>query len=317
MVDMSEDTVTMCAYDTCCPLPETRAWNQQYCPAHRCKRKAENERKSLLEAELFDDPREFRTLHIRSAPNGFRILVVNDLQRPFHDRATLRAVEGFWNDFAPDLEVYNGDIADLYTISQFDKNPSRRFRLQDEVLDTKRWLFSRAAANPHARRVWIDGNHEDRMRRYLWKHPELSGLPDLAVENLLGINEVGADYLPYLSVLDFLGFRIEHGWKASQSGTAYPINVSRFMASKTGSSGLCGHTHRFSVYSWSDSRGSHSYVENGCLCRMALEYAPFPNWQQAFTYGIVSNNKVHLHPVQVYNDGFRANGEFYPRIGRA
>ena len=44
-----------------------------------------------------------------------------------------------------------------------------------------------------------------------------------------------------------------------------------------------------------------------------MEYNPFPNWQQAFTYGIVHNNKVHLMPVQIYPDGFRAEGQFYTR----
>ncbi|KKL23405.1 hypothetical protein LCGC14_2425750, partial [marine sediment metagenome] len=114
------------------------------------------------------------------------------------------------------------------------------------------------------------------------------------------------------SVVDFLGYRIEHGYKTSAS-KAYPVNVSRYMAIATGSSGLCGHTHHFSTYAWTDASGSHSYIENGCLCRFDLEYAPFPNWQQAFCYGVVKNNKVHLVPIQIYPDGFRAEGEFYPR----
>ena len=200
------------------------------------------------------------------------------------------------------------------SISSFDKNPTRAFKLQDELDDTYAWLFSRAEANPNARRIFIEGNHEDRLRRFLWKEAtDLSSLRVLNFEELMRFKELGMEDLTYMSVLDFLGFRIQHGWKASGGSTPWPINVGRFMAQKEGSSGLCGHTHRASIYCWTTSRGSHSYVENGCLCRFDLEFAPFPNWQQAFSYGEVKNGKVHTKLVQIYPDGFIANGEFYPR----
>jgi hypothetical protein len=272
--------------------------------------------KSSLEREqaLFVEPRLFEELAIDQAPDGYKIIVVNDVQIPFEDRKTVAAVERFWDDFKPDLEIYNGDIFDFYSISMYDKNPTRRFKLQDELDAARSWLYRRAEANPNARRIEDDGNHEDRLRRWLWKFgEELSGLRALELNALLGFDELGIEHLAYGSVIDFLGYRIEHGNKSSTS-KAYPVNVSRFMAIATGSSGLCGHTHRFSTYSWTDARGSHSYVENGCLCQFGLEYAPFPNWQQAFTYGVVHNNKVHLVPVMIYADGFRAEGEFYRRM---
>lgn len=302
----------LCTFDGCHEF-EPVTPNQIYCSQCHCARKARNARRRVDEEEKFEQPRLFRELHIPKAPNGFKIIVVNDIQIPFEDRRTLRAVEHFWDDFKPDLEVYNGDIFDFYMLSTFDKNPSRRFRLQDELDAARRWLFNRATANPNARRIEDDGNHEDRLRRWLWKFgEELQGLRALRLEALLGLDEVGVEHLDYGSVVDFLGYRIEHGYKASAS-RAYPINVSRYMATATGSSGLCGHSHHFSTYSWTDARGSHSYIENGCLCRFDMEYAAFPNWQQAFTYGVVYNNKVHLVPVQVYSDGFRAEGEFYRR----
>lgn len=266
------------------------------------------------DVEKFERPREFSELNIDDVPDGYKIIIVNDTQIPFQDPKTLQAVHKFWDDFNPDLEVYNGDIIDFYSISSFDKNPTRAFKLQDELDDSYAWLFSRAEANPNARRIFIEGNHEDRLRRFLWKEAaDLSSLRVLNFEELMRFKELGMEDLTYMSVLDFLGFRIQHGWKASGGSTPWPINVGRFMAQKEGSSGLCGHTHRASIYCWTTSRGSHSYVENGCLCRFDLEFAPFPNWQQAFTYGEVKNGKVHTKLVQIYPDGFIANGEFYPR----
>ncbi len=267
------------------------------------------------EAERFERPRKFEVLKIPEAPDGAKIIVVNDTQIPFQDVATLEAVQHFWDDFAPDLEIYNGDIIDFYSISDFIKDPSRTFKLQDELDEAYQWMFSRAEANPNARRILIQGNHEDRLRRFLAKAgPELSSLTSLEFESLMRLDDLQMETISYRSQVDFLGFLIEHGWKASGGGTPYPINVSRFMASKTGSSGLCGHTHRISLYGWANANGSHSYIENGCLCRMDLEYAPFPNWQQAFSFGVVQNNKVHMNLVQIYPDGFRTEGEWYPRI---
>jgi hypothetical protein len=74
-----------------------------------------------------------------------------------------------------------------------------------------------------------------------------------------------------------------------------------------------------SVYNIEANGPNHDYIANGipvhnCLCRFDLEYAPFPNWQQALCYGVVHNRKIHLIPVQIYPDGFHAEGEFYPRV---
>ena len=266
------------------------------------------------DVEKFQTPREFEELKINDAPDGTKMIITNDTQIPFQDNKTLQAVHKFWDDFQPDIEVYNGDIIDFYSISSFDKNPSRAFRLQDELDSVYSWLFNRAEANPNAQRIFIEGNHEDRLRRFLWKDgADLSSLRVLDFEELMRFEELGMRNLTYRSVLDFLGFRIQHGWKASGSNTPWPINVGRFMAQKEGSSGLCGHSHRASVYCWTTPGDSHSYVENGCLCRFDLEFAPFPNWQQAFSYGEVKNGKVHMKLVLIYSDGFIANGEFYPR----
>jgi len=301
-----------CAWDGCCEFVP-HSWNHYYCRECGCKRKAENAARRQNDDAKFEQPREFKELPIRSAPDGYKVLIINDLHRPFHDVASLTAIEHFWADFKPDLEIYNGDIADFYCISNYDKNPSRRFHLQDEMDDTAAWLERRAKANPSARRIFIDGNHEDRLRRWLWRHgTEVSSLRALTVEEQLKLKDSGFEHLDYMSVVNLLSFRIEHGYKATAS-KAYPVNVSRWMAIATGSSGLCGHTHHHSKYSWTDSRGSHSYIENGCVCRLDMDYAPFPNWQHGFCTGVVHRNKIHLSPVLIYPDGFRAENEFYER----
>jgi len=239
-------------------------------------------------------------------------VILNDLQIPFQDKRVLESVEKFMADFRPDLEIYAGDIFDFYSASSFDGNPSRLFNLQNELDMARAWLYGRAEANPDARKILILGNHEDRLRRWLWKHGrELNSLRALSVDSLLGLKEARVEMLEYMSIIDLLGFRIEHGYKATAS-RAYPVNVARYMATATSSSGLCGHTHHFSTYSWTTARGDHTYIENGCLSRMDLEYAPFPNWQHAFTFAVSIGNILYPTPVRVLKRGFMSNGEFYP-----
>lgn len=293
---------------------EPKRASQKYCtPGHA--QKASNARRYLKdEVDLFEEPRQFKVHQIKNRPDGTKVMIVNDTQMPFHDRAVLQAVEAFWDDFMPDIEIFNGDLIDFYGLSVFDHNPTRRFHVQDEIDVARLWLEERVKQNPHAERIWGDGNHEHRLQRWLWKFgPELSSLRALTVPDLLGLDGMGIKYLTYRSVIDLVGFRIEHGYKASTSG-AYPINVSRYMAIATGSSGLVGHTHRMSSYTWADSRGSHTCIENGCLCRFDLEYAPHPNWAHGFTMGYIVNNQFHWNMVPIYPKGFTVNGEFYPVI---
>jgi len=315
----------LCVYDGCHTL-ETTNPATRYCPECQCGPKARKEYQRKREQggefleQLSDELIEYKVQRIARLPDGYKVIVFGDLHIPFHDGPTLQCMEKFWDDFKPDMEVYNGDIFDLYSISPFDKNPTRRFQLQDEIDIVVGWLEKRVKKNPEARRIFGEGNHEDRLRRFLWRHgPDIASLRGLSVEDQLlktpDGKPLGFEYLQYRSILDLLGLRIEHGYRASRSDTAYPMNVAKLMAQQTQSSGICNHSHGLNTYRWRDSRGSHSYRENGCLCRMTLEYAPFPTtWAWGFVYGVVHKNRLHLTTVPIYEDGCRAEGELYPRL---
>lgn len=314
--EKKEKVRVRCAHDDCCEF-EQHGPKHIYCTEHNCRRRHEMTAKRLTGDEsTFVSPLNYSKLEIsrKDVKDGTRVIIVNDLQMPFHDAPVVEAVERFWNDWKPDIEVYNGDIFDFYGISDHLKNPSRKATFQDEIDLAKTWLYNRRSANPDARPIFIEGNHEDRLRRFLWKwSPELSSLTVLTPEVLLGLNEFGFERLNYKSQLNLLGFLIEHGDIASGAGV-YTSNVAAAMAKRTASSGLCGHTHRLGQYHWRDSRGSHKYIENGCLCFLQLEYAAFPNWQQGFTYAEVWDGVLYPTTLEIYGWGFIANGERYPVI---
>lgn len=245
---------------------------------------------------------------------GDRLVVFNDCQVPFHDYATLKAIENFMIDFEPTAIINAGDFLDFYHLSDFDKNPSRvkGSGLQDE-LDIGRTLLTRwGDQNPKARKILIQGNHEDRLRRFIWRHPGVAGLRDLDLARLLRVEDEW-EVLPYKSLVQYGSLLIEHGDLVRQH-SAY---TAKAMFEKRGQSGIVGHTHRFGVYSRTDATNDYIYVENGCTCRLDPEYAPYPNWQQSFTYTIAHGPKsLQVVPVPITNKGFRAEGRWYARGGR-
>lgn len=272
---------------------------------------AEKETELDREIRTFYNPLEVKTIKLGPLADGHRVWIVNDIHFPFHDGSALALIERFMDDFQPDTEVYNGDICDFYEASRFDTNPSRLKTLQDEIDLTVAWLKRRKKRNPKARRVYLEGNHEDRLRRFLWSDArKLSSLRELNFRSLFKLDDIECQNACYRSKLNILGFMVEHGYRASMSA-AFPANVARLMAVATGSSGLCGHDHRTQSYSWSDSRGGHTYINNGCVCKLTQEYAPAPNWQHGFTYGVVCAGKLQVKEVRLYPSGFWAEGKFY------
>ncbi len=95
----------------------------------------------------------------------------------------------------PHTVVHQGDLADFYAISSHSKDPGRAQGLRHELKVVKRLRadLDRLGAK---RKVFIEGNHEDRLRRYLEeKAPELFGMFD--TDSLLGLSENGWQLVPY------------------------------------------------------------------------------------------------------------------------
>lgn len=242
---------------------------------------------------------------------GDRLLVTGDTQVPFHDKDTLAVIDKFALDFEPTCWVDLGDFGDFYAWSDFDKDPQRitANNFQEELDVGSAILSGRARRHPKARKVLIQGNHEDRLRRFLWRHPHIAGLRDFDLAKLWRV-EGEWEILPYKSMVEYASLLLEHGdvvrAKAGYTATA--------MLEKRGQSGICGHTHRMSAVTRRDATATHIYVENGCTCLLNPEYTPYPNWVQGFTYAIAtSRNELHVIPVVVKRDGFRAEGRWYRR----
>ena len=117
-------------------------------------------------------------------------IIWQDFHYPYQDQRIIREAELFAQEFQPDMILYPGDIIDCYLLSKFNKDPARADHLQQEF-DMAANMFKRQRAMcPNARMIFEPGNHEDRLRRYLWSQaPALASLRCLKIDELMGLRE--------------------------------------------------------------------------------------------------------------------------------
>ncbi len=236
-----------------------------------------------------------------------KAVLFGDTHIPSHDPSVLAIVTSVIRDIQPDLIVHMGDLLDCYAISTYDKDPTRKLDLQDEIDEGRRLLASLRMIAPQARIALLEGNHEDRLRRLLWRMPrEAAALTRLTSFQqamtwpaLLGLEELGVEWIPtheQSKVKLLPKFITKHGTLV-RSQSAYTARVEH---ERYGKSGASGHTHRLGVYNACDHNGVHVWVETGCTCLANPEYAPDPNWQQGFVV-VTADRKTGALQVEPIN----------------
>lgn len=216
----------------------------------------------------------------------------------------------FVEAFQPDRTWLLGDVLDFYQLSNFEQDPQRALCLQSDI-DCAHGLLERLrAAAPNSRTVLIRGNHEDRLRRFLWssRNPALSSLRGLSVPELLGLGELGIGYEESgrVRVGDFV---IKHGdIVRPRSGYTATGELDR-----AGMSGVSGHTHRLGQVYRRNLSGSTTWVEAGCLCDLQPEYlrGNVADWQHGLAYAYMERdgNRFVTHTLPIVNGRCIFNGK--------
>ena len=241
------------------------------------------------------------------------ILVINDLQCPYHDPQIVNLVHKFADEYLQPDEIYLlGDIFDFYPVSKYSKAPTRRsqWRLYDEIEESKGVVSPFKDVRGVSRVRLFGGNHEDRLRRYLMdRAPELIGFPELELHNLLGFER--RNYIPYhtdeLHVRNNLIFT--HGSVVrAHSGYTAKAHVEKY-----GMSVIHGHSHRGGTYYRRRYRDTIVGQENFCMCDLSPGYTTFPNWEHGFSVVTLSKNneRFHIEPVPIVGGGFLFYGQHW------
>ena len=123
--------------------------------------------------------------------------VINDLHIPFHDPKAVALALDIIEDYRCQNIYLNGDVMDFYNVNMHGpSHPMVGTLLEDEISRTRIWLQELRKRFKKQRIIYLFGNHEDRLERYILKNARaLYGV--IKLDKLLMLEELGIDWTPY------------------------------------------------------------------------------------------------------------------------
>ena len=246
-----------------------------------------------------------------------RWIILSDLQVPYEDVESLAAVERYMGAHRWDGYLQIGDFLDFDSISSFNMGLPRKTRGKfisndidraNKILDRHQKIIR--AKNPDAKFVLLEGNHENRVERFLDANPVFEGLLD--VPKLLRLHERGFKWVR--------SWTDGHFYKIGKATFIHGGSTGKYHAMKMvddwGTSIFYGHTHDIMAMP-KTRKGLDDLIVGqsiGCLC-LEQEYmrgAP-TRWQQGFMvlYVLPNGNFTYYIPRLFAHKFVGPDGELY------
>lgn len=239
------------------------------------------------------------------------MLIIPDTHAPYHDKRAWRLMMKAAKANKPEIIIILGDFADCYAVSSHRKDP-RRINMLDEELNEVGGLLDELDALGAKRKVFVSGNHESRMERYLQDQaPELFNV--VSMRGLLKIKKRGWEWVDYLQDIKIGKVYYTH---EAGAGTGRP------MAHKTldtyHHSVATGHGHRTLYIVESDATGNAMVsAQFGWLGDLSkIDYAhrikATKDWSLGFGWGYMRpNGYTYLQPITMVEYSCVLNGKLY------
>ena len=242
-----------------------------------------------------------------------RILILSDLQIPYHDPRLVTNLIGFVKRYKPDQVVSIGDEIDLPSVSRWQRGTIGEYAGtigRDRDMTVK--ILEQLRVNDVVR-----SNHTDRLFNYIANQaPGLMGIPELQLENFLRLPELGITYhkKPMPIAPNWIAVHGDHG-RISQ----VPGQTALKQALQHGKSVVCGHTHRLGLtHATEASGGVIGRILTGLEVGNSMQFSKASytfgsaNWQQGFGLLYVDGKNVTPVAVPVHKDGsFIVEGKRY------
>jgi predicted phosphodiesterase len=242
-----------------------------------------------------------------------RILIISDLQIPFHDPRLVTNLIGFVKRYKPDQVVSIGDEIDFPSVSRWERGTIGEYAGtigRDRDMTVK--ILEQLRVNDVVR-----SNHTDRLFNYIANQaPALMGIPELKLENFLRLPELGITYhkKPMPIAPNWIAVHGDHGRISQVAG-----QTALKQALQHGKSVVCGHTHRLGLtHATEASGGVIGRILTGLEVGNSMQFSKAhythgsANWQQGFGLLYVDGRNVTPVAVPVQRDGsFIVEGKRY------
>ena len=284
--------------------------------------------------------------------SGFKTcVVVPDIQfgfyrnfdgtlEPTHDEKCISILISMIKSIKPDIVVCVGDNLDLPEMGKYVTYPAYAQTTQASIDRATMFCAQMRNAAPDARIVWLAGNHEERMPKYLVQNAGAAyGLrkgntpeswPVLSVPYLCRMDEYKIEYKPGYPAADFWinnKLRIIHGDRVKSGGSTAHVYLNNEKSSV-----IYGHIHRietaFKTREDFDGPRTIMAASPGCLARIDgaipstrggvdLDGRPltrYENWQQGVgvvTYEDDNEHKFSYEVSAIYDGWTMFRGKEY------
>ncbi|MCM8827549.1 MAG: metallophosphoesterase [Candidatus Omnitrophica bacterium] len=239
---------------------------------------------------------DFKTIEIKG---NFKVLLLNDIHIPYHDKKSLELAVNKFDKI--DIVILNGDIIDCYSLSKFERDPRRRF-FKDELETAKKFLSYLRNKFKKSRIIYKFGNHEERFQRFIYyTAPELVGVNEIYLENLLELNNFGIEMYNNKEPIKLGHLYVLHGHE--YKGYNNLVSPARGIFLKTKSNTVIGHYHISSTFQDTSISGKFTTCWSvGCLCDLHPEYMPLNRWNLGFAYVETFNEEFNLSNYKIINN---------------
>ena len=244
-----------------------------------------------------------------------RILIIPDLQIPYHDEVAVRNVIKFSKIFKADQTVTLGDEMDMQELGRWSEGKADWFA---QTLDENRNLTVDILWELGVSDM-IRSNHTDRLYNQISsKIPALGSLPELRFERFLKMDELGIkfwrDDMPIAP--NWIAVHGDHTPIKPQGGLSALEGARR-----RGKNVISGHTHRAGRSAFTEATGGRvGRILHGVECghlmdvRKASYTKGVAQWQQAFAIMYVHEKNVQVDLIHIEKDGtFIVGGKVYGR----
>lgn len=266
-------------------------------------------------AGSFSDRCRFKTATDEKDPFEIqKTVLLPDIHYPHYDEKVMDSVGQFIMDYEPNELVYMGDQLSLDCISGWNtkkpllKEGQRLLKDYENFNEDILKVHERLTA-PDTRRVFMTGNHEQRIQWYVESHPEVEDI--IGFDRNLKLTERGYRIIPFNGIYKLGKLSVIHGYywnkyHAAKTLEAYEGNV------------VYSHVHNPQMYSKVspvDRKGYHTATALPCLCNIRPDYKKnAPNyWINGF--GVVehlpASGYFNVYTIIIIDGSFMWNGIYY------
>jgi len=187
--------------------------------------------------------------------------------------------------------ILGGDVMDNTPFTAHDAPPPSPDDVRNYFEMTQQFLAYLRSKFPRIHIVWIEGNHDQWISRWLMKKaPILFNDPYYHLPQRLDLKKYKVDFYEQEVILQIGKLSASHGHTIVR-GVFAPVNAARGVFMRTKSNYIVGHVHTTSAHHETNIKGEQiGCFSVGCLCELSPSYDPH-NTKHNLGYAIIKVEK--------------------------